>query len=71
MSEKTVTISTRIPKGIYDFAKKLADLADVSEEEFWREELLFSLQGTVNAMGDGPCVDAWIKRSQEILKARG
>jgi len=68
---ETVTISLRIPKDVYDFAKKLIAMADLSEEEFWREELLSSLQGTLDAIGDGPYIDAWIERSQEILKAHG
>jgi len=68
---ETVTISLKIPKDVYDFAKKLIAMAEISEEEFWREELLSSLQGTLDAMGDGPYIDSWAKKSQEILKAYG
>lgn len=60
-----VEIKVKIPRKVYDFVKALLALYAKSEEEFWREELMGSLECLIKD------IDIPFANIPDIMKANG
>ena len=61
MSSDYVEVTVKIPRNIYEFAKKLCEFTKTPLEEFWKNELKSSVVSIVDSLS-GPYVEEVAKK---------